>query len=241
MGVRLAAKKQISIDKERQLLQALAEQLKLPLLQIARRAELAKLNGDFEQNLDVVELTADSALQLLDSYLLSIRLSRITRLEPVSVSAVLNRVAHNLQRVANQYQCELQLHLSGKYEPIMADSAGLEAALNSLGYVFIQAQAGQRSKNPPLVKLAAHRGKQGIVAGMFTETEGLGSEMFRRAHRLAGQSLQPLTDFTAESGAGVFIAESIFKSMSARLRVARHQKLTGLAATLTPSRQLALV
>lgn len=230
----------MSTEKEARLLEALAQQLKLPLLQIARRAELAKQSGD-TASLDEVELTADSALQLIDSYLLSIRLSKDTHLEPVSVAAVLNRVAHNLSSIAGQYQCELQLHLSGKYEPVMADSAGLEAALSSLGYVFIQAQASQKAKEKPMVKLAAHRGKKGIVAGLYSETEGLSSAMYRRAHQLAGRSQQPLVDFTADSGAGVFIAESLFKSMSARLRVARHQQLAGLAATLTPSNQLALV
>jgi len=43
--------------------------------------------------------------------------------------------------MAKQYQCKLELHLSGRYEPVMANKAGLEAALTSLGYVFIEAQS----------------------------------------------------------------------------------------------------
>lgn len=226
------------------LLQALAESMKQPLLQIARKAELANLAGRPKQHIGAIEQTADSALQLLDSYLLSLRLHEQHRelyLEPVSVAAVLSNAAHVLERMAKQYQCKLELHMSGRYEPVLANKAGLEAALTSLGYVFIEAQTINKNGNKPIIRLAAHRGKQGIVAGMFSDSEGLGTDMFRKAHQLYGSSRQSLPQLSAGAGAGVFIAESLFDSMSARLRVARHQKLMGLAATLAPSRQLSMI
>jgi hypothetical protein len=51
------------------LLRALAEQLKLPLLHIARQAELATLNE--QEAYSAIMRTADMALQLIDGYLLS--------------------------------------------------------------------------------------------------------------------------------------------------------------------------
>ena len=226
------------------LLLTLAEHLKLPLLQISQSAELARLTNQPLSQLETIELTAESALKLLDNYLFSTRLAQqqiAAELEPVSLSSVLYNVAQELHRFAAQYQCEMQLHLSGKYEPIMAHRAGLEAALTSLGYVFIEAQGSAKHSSRPMVKLAAHRGKKGVVAGMFADTEGLSVDMYQRAHSLYGRASQPLTGLTATNGAGVFIAESILSAMSARLRVAHHQKLTGLAATFMPSRQLSLV
>ena len=108
--------------------------------------------------------------------------------------------------------------------------------------MFIESQSALPHKDSnAVIKLAAHRGKQGIVAGMFSDSEGLGSDMFRRAYQLYGRSRQPMPQLSAGAGAGVFIAESLLDSMSARLRVARHQKLMGLAATLAPSKQLSLV
>lgn len=131
--------------------------------------------------------------------------------------------------------------MSGRYEPIMAHRAGLEAALTSLGYVFIEAQSSAPHKYRPVLKLAAHRGKTGIVAGMFADLEGLSAEMYRRGRSLYGQARQPLTQLTASSGAGIFVADSLLASMQARLRIAHHQKLTGLAATFSSSNQLHLV
>jgi len=133
-----------SAQFDERLLQVLAEQMKLPLLQIARRSELARLTATPEDSLELIELTADGALQLIDSYLLGVKLAKAQaslQLEPVSVAAVLNETAHQLERLAKQNECEIELHLAGRYEPIMAHKAGLEAALTSLGYVFIEAQS----------------------------------------------------------------------------------------------------
>ncbi len=227
------------------LLQAVVEQMKLPLIQMARQAELGRLNGSLLSSLDNIELAADSALRLLDSYLLSARLaeqSHVIELEPVSVSAVLNDIAHQLARIAKEEQCELQLHLSGRYEPVVAHRAALEAALISLGYSMIEARAAQpESDSKRIIKLAAHRGKSGIVAGIYTDTETLSGEVFRRGQQLYGNSRQSLPEFIAGSGAGVFVANALFESMSAKLRVAHHQSFSGLAATLLSSQQLSLI
>jgi hypothetical protein len=231
------------IAAQKRLLNALAEQIKLPLLQIARGAELARQHGDLEA-LDGIELTADSALKLVDSYLLSLRLAQAPSdifIEPVSVAAVLNDAAHGLSSIAKNYGCQLELHMSGRYEPVMANRAGLEAALTSLGFVFIEAVSAKTQTETPVVKLAAHRGKQGIVAGTFIDNELLTADMYRRARRLHGRVRQPLTGLASTAGAGVFIADSLLSSMSAKLRIAHHQKLAGLAATFQPSHQLNLV
>lgn len=232
-----------NIAAQRRLLNALAEQIKLPLLQIARSAELAK-HQDNAETLNAIELTADSALRLVDSYLLSLRLDQTGSgifLEPVSIAAVLNNAAHDLSGVAKNYGCQLELHMSGRYEPVMANRAALEAALTSLGFVFIEAASAAGGTEKPLVKLAAHRGKQGIVAGTFAGNQLLTADMYRRARRLHGHVRQPLSGLSSTAGAGVFIADSLLSSMSAKLRIAHHQKLAGLAATFEPSHQLSLV
>ena len=226
------------------LLYALAEQIKLPLMQIALQAELGRLTGDALEPLGSIELTANTALKLLDNYLLGLKLNNSDQeltLEPVSVGAVLSEAANQLHEVAKDYECGLELHLTGKYEPVLANRAGLLAALTSLGYVFIEAQAARQGGDKPVVKLAAHRGKLGIVAGMFGEGEGLSADMYRRSRQLYGKARQPLTGLSSTTGAGIFIADSLLSSMSAQLRVAHHQKLSGLAATLPPSYQLDLI
>ena len=233
------------LSKQERLLDVLAEQMKMPLMQIARLAELSQLADSTSVDLADIELTADSALRLIDSYLLSTKLARAQnslQLEPVSVSAVLNETAHQLSKLASQYDCSLELHLAGRYEPVLAHQAGLEAALISLGYAFIEAQASNNYQQHPIIKLAAHRGKNGIVAGLFSGADdNLSATLYRRGRGLYGQARQPLSNLTASSGAGIFVADSLLASMSAKLRVAHHQRLTGLAATLMPSQQMVLV
>ena len=103
----------------KELFLAMAEELKLPLQYIARQAELRTMQLQAVQK-DAISSTmhssgtqaclkdiltsADMSLQLLDSYLLSLRLSLDPaiklELEPVSVSAVLYDTASQLQDVA---------------------------------------------------------------------------------------------------------------------------------------------
>lgn len=222
------------------LMQAMAEELKLPLLQIARQAEFAQDTPDKEV-LSGIELSANQALWFVDSYLLSQQLLSQTslELEPVAVSAVLNDVAHLLAGIAKQYNCELELQLSGRYGPVMAHVQGLKTALVGLGNTLIT--AGEQLEGGQRLILAAHKSRNGIVAGVFSDTEGLSQAVYSRGKALYGRARQPLNDFSTQGGSGVFVADSLFASMETQLRVAHHHKLTGLAATLQPSRQLTLV
>jgi hypothetical protein len=223
------------------LLSALAEQLKVPLLHIARQTELKADPGN--QMLADINRQADVALRLLDGYLLSTQSARQQgfALEPISISSLLYEAAHHLSSVAKLYGCDLQLHLPGKYEPVLAHQESLQAALTSLGYSFIEAQQLEEVNARPVITLAAHRSRYGIVAGVFDEQEGLSTDMFRRAHTLYGRARQPLTGLSPTSGAGIFLADSLLGMMSTHLHVSHHRKLTGLAATLLPSQQLSLV
>ncbi len=223
----------------------MAEELKLPLHYIARQAELQILSASSSQAcLRDIQTSADMSLQLLDSYLLSLRLGLGPRtalvLEPVSVSAVLYDTAHQLGDVARQYGVTLDLHVHGRYEPVMAHKEALQAALLSLGYALIEAlpAAGVGKRH---VQLATHRTKQGIVAGMYGELDTLTPELFQRARRLQGKARQPLVGTMSGSGAGVFIADTLLEAMASRLRVGRFQKLPGFAVTLAASEQLQLV
>lgn len=221
------------------LLRALAEQLKLPLLQIARLSELALQNGQTadKANADI----ATMALQLVDSFLLSSQQhAQVSlQLEPVSISSVLADAAHQLSNLAKRYDYDLEVSLAGKYAPVMSHQPSLLAAITTLGYSFLET-AWQSDTKHTLV-LGAHRSPHGIVAGLFSPEANLSTDMFRRSRALYGTSRQPMQNTLASAGAGVFVADSLFASMATSLKVARHQNMTGLAATLLPSHQLQLI
>ncbi len=222
------------------LLQAMAEELKLPLLQIARQAELSA-NGQADPAvLQEIEMSATQALWFVDSYLLSQQLLQQAslELEPVAVSAVLQETAHVLEALAKQHNCSLELQLDGRFAPVMAHRLGLQTALIGLGNTLIM--AAQNEDQPRLI-LAAHRSRGGVVAGIFSQTEGLSQAVYERGKALYGKARQPMQEFTSHAGAGVFVADALFGSMDSHLRVAKHHSLSGLAATLQQSRQLTLI
>ena len=243
-------------ERQAQLFLALAEELKLPLMHIARLAELSGLqaaagaaagNGSSrlaEAPLRDIQATADMSLQLLDSYLLSLRLSLQPNpslsVEPVSLSAVLHDTMQELKTVAGQYGVTLELHVHGRYEPVMAHRQALRSALVCLGYSLIEALPSSGARNQRL-QLATHRTKYGIVAGVYGELDELTPRAFERAQELRGISRQPIVAAMASSGAGIFVADAILSAMSSRLRVGRFQRLPGFAVTLPASEQLQLI
>lgn len=233
-------------DRYKQLFLAMAEELKMPLQHIARQAELQQLSPSHLSvaGLQDIQASADMTLQLLDSYLLSLRLSLHPdvglRLEPVSLSAVLHDTAAELRHVAGAYGVDLELHTQGRYEPVLAHRQALQSALVALGYAVIEALPAAGVRNQHL-RLATHRTRTGIVAGVYGELDGLTPQLYRRGRQLHGHARQPLVTVLPGSGAGVFVADAILQAMSSRLRVGRYMKLPGFAVTLPASEQLQLV
>src|SRR5688500_1971686 len=225
---------------DERLLRALAEQLKLPLLQIARTAEFAAETGD-TKSLTSISYIAETALRLVDGFLLSVdrHTQEILHLEPVSVSSILQDTAHKLAPLAKQNNCDIEISLHGRYAPVMAHQESLEAALMLLGYGMIETRTSEKSRHT--VVLAAHKSVKGLVAGVFDNQPGLSADMFRRGRALYGSARQAMPVASADNGASVFVADALFKAMEAPLHVARHNKLAGLAATLHPSSQMQLV
>lgn len=225
------------------LLLSVAEQLKLPLLQIARQAELARMTSS-PADAERIQTTADMALHLLDSYVLSVQLATDERAlfetEPITISSVLYDVGTQLQPIAKAYDVRLELNMAGKYGPVMAHRKGLQSALVSLGYALIESLPA--TDRPQLkLQLATHRCRYGVVAGLYCENEELSSEALRLGQQLYGRARQPLTGLSAGSGAGVFVADALLHAMSSQLTVSRHQKLRGLGAVLQPNPQMQLV
>jgi hypothetical protein len=147
----------------------------------------------------------------------------------------------NIQRVEQRAKGdgELQLETGPKTTPILADRSVLQSAMTALGQVFVLSQA--EADEPAPVRLSAHRSRYGVVAGLYSQAAGFGADSLRRAQALSGTARQPLQRLVSGPAAGVFVADSLLKAISARLHVARYHNLTGLAATLQSSQQLQLI
>jgi len=235
---------QVTPALSEQLLLSIAEQLKLPFLQIARRAELASLEVNDPGALQDIQTTATTAIGLLDNYLFGARLALEDhyqlQMEPVSISSVLYDTGQQLDAMAKLYGVELELSLGGKFGPVMAHRAALQSALVSLGYSLIEALPSLQDKKLRL-QLATHRCRYGIVAGMYSDVEQVTTEALRQGRKLQGHARQPLATLTHGSGAGVFVADAILQAMDSELKVTRHHRLYGLGTILRPNQQIQLV
>ncbi|HEX4774847.1 MAG TPA: hypothetical protein VH234_05000 [Candidatus Saccharimonadales bacterium] len=224
-----------------QLLLGVAEELKLPLLQIARQAEQARLGGP--PDLGVIQTTADTALKLLDNYALAVSLAlepQQLELESISVASVLYDTGQQLDAMAKNYGVELELNVAGRFGPVVAHRQGLQAALTSLGAALIEALPAQETTQLKL-QLATHRCRYGIVAGLYTEAPNLTNDALQRGRILQKQSRQPLLNVSHTSSAGIFVADAILQAMNLRLLASRHHRLYGLGAVLQPNHQMQLV
>lgn len=222
------------------LLRIIAEQLRLPLCSIARQAELSQLTGNIAlEDLNAVHARATAALTLVDSYLLGLQLMQTQatlELEPVSVSALLVDVAHELDGFAKQYDAKLSLQIGGRFAPVMAHRQGLKAALLALTYGLLEASVTYGEE----ITLAVHRTPKGIITGVYGGFEGCNSESWRRALNLMSNASQPIAAIPT-NGAMLFVAHTILRAMSSKLRPSIYRKGRGLAATLHTSQQLSFV
>lgn len=226
------------------LLLTVIEQLKQPLLHIARQAELSDLPGG-ATDLRGIRVTADTALRLLDNYLLGVQLAGqqdiAFAVEPLSVASVLYDVGNRLRPLAGLYGVTLDLQVDGRYGPVMAHRRGLEAALTALGHALVEALPARDDAPQLTLRLSAHRCRYGIVAGMYSEASPVTARVLRLGRQLYASSRQPLAAMTHAGGAGVFVADALLHAMHTQLSASRHKHLQGLGAVLPLSTQLRLV
>lgn len=224
-----------------QLLKIVIEQLKLPLINIARQAELASELP--ESNYRNIRSAADIAIRLIDGYLLSISENEVLlNFEPVSLYSVMNSAAENLYPVAEVYNCEVKLNCTGCFAPVLSERRRLEAALTMLGFSFIEAQTANRESNEVgQVLLTAYNSPKGVSAGIFSPQIDITNESFSNAMRKTYNTRQTMPSVSQSPGAGIMIADALIKNLSTKLQVAKHNKLSGLSITLLPSKQLELI
>lgn len=222
------------------LLRSMAEELRLPLLQIARQAELANMGTvDGQPNIRVIEATSEAAIRLVDSYLFSTQVllgQQSLPLEPTSVTATMYDTSQYLHKLAKIYDCDIDVAVRGKCGLVMANAKGLQAALTSLAYAFIG--SSMRSGKQRIVLTATRQG-QGIRAGVMTNAS-IEKTTLSKARMLYGKAHQPASSVTHKSGAGIYVADALFKSMESELQVVQQKSRSGLMATMLPSYQTAL-
>ncbi len=219
-----------------QLFMALAEQLKVPLLQIAR---LSELSG--KTVLPRISVVSEHALRLVDAYSQSYAQKQTKLLlEPLTTGAVLYDVAIALQPFAKQWDYTIEIDQQGKGVPIMAHRESLKTMLTLLGASLIEASA-EDADIPHYLVLGTHRSARGTVVGAFSNHVALSQRALQLTRELHGRATQAVPSLGLAGGAGLAIADKLSEQMHAPLRAYRHRSLTGIGSLLSPSHQLQLI
>lgn len=218
------------VSKTDLLFTALAEQLKLPLLQIAR---LSESNSDYSPQINLI---SENALRLIDGFVHSSDQTELM-FEPLSTAAVLRDVAELIQPLAaaSNYQIHIE---SGNSRPIMAHHEVLKTMLALLSSSIIESSA---EENLHHLVLGSHRSSHGIVVGVFSDEIDLSQRALHLSRRLQGRAAQTVPMFGESGGAGLAIADRLSSRLHAPLRAYRHHALTGIGSLFVPSQQLSLV
>ena len=220
----------------------LAEQIKLPLVQVSSMVEaldLASIQKIINDQKVIMEIN-QSALRLIDGFLLSVKLQRESQinLEPVSIGSLLYEVSESLYGYAKSNNCEIELDVANKCGLVMSHNQALKSALINLGYSFISASDKSSRRS---IRLVANHNNKGITTGVFSDSSALTKSLFRNSKRIKGLAHQPMASFSSDNATGVFIADSLFDSIGSTMKVSKRSGNTGLVTTLLPSHQLSLV
>lgn len=233
-------------DDTTTLLRAVAEELKSPLLYIARQSELGRQQESIAlETLRDMQSNADAALRLVDSYLLGLDIAQTNlelELEPVSLSSLLFDVNHLVRPLFAQHGLDIELALAGRYGQVAAHREAFTAAFMCMSGAIAGAidVSDDNDKAHRTVTIAVHRTPAGIVAGLYTPLLSRSLQL-QPAHKPTTSRTSLPFGTSLSGGAGILVADQLFKAMNLRLRNSHFRGERGLAVTLQPSQQMRFV
>lgn len=216
-------------------LQALAFELQNPLINIARRSEVAD-----ESTLKDIQQIAERALTLIDSCLLHARSEygqQTLNLEPLIVGSVLYDTSQQLRSYAVDYNVSFVVE-DRTDGPVMAHRAALVAILSAFGNALIVGR--DRSIHREIVLRGYRTRGNSLGIGMFSR-EKLTVEDLQRAFTLQNKAYMPLSRISQGGNASLMIAEGLCRAVGGAMKVKRMGGLSGLATELPRSEQLTFV
>lgn len=216
------------------LLTALADHLRMPLLQIARLAEL-----DHSQALPRIGVISEQALRLVDAYVMARSQTELT-LEPISAGAVMADVANALDSFARAADYHIVIDQTTPTGLVMAHAPTLKMMFLLLGSSIIEAGLEREAIDRRLV-LGIHRSARGVVVGAFNSSLELTQDVLHMSRQLHGKARQAAPALGAAGAAGLAIADDLSNHMQTPLKSYRHKSLTGIGSLLLPTAQLALL
>lgn len=234
----------LNISSNHILLKSVAEELRLPLVQISRLSE--SKNDDKQTiigNLKIIESSADLALQLLESYILGLDYNdgqKQIELSPITMGAVFNDVAHQVHKIANQNNCDIELEIKNTH-PIMGNYEAIKLAfINIANSILVSTDTNEIKERRSMTLSVFSKGPKNF-AGIYTNNLNITRSSWERSLLMFEKSRQKMPNFSANNCSGFYVAHNILETMSSTLIPSKHNGMRGLAADFKLSHQMQLV
>ena len=207
---------------------SLMRELQYMLYKIARNAEL----GEPELLADI-QKEADTALRLIDSYMMTSQLEvgqTSLELSPIGLGSLLHEAAYEVRATSG---AEVEIHARALH-PVMAHNVLLKNFLFSVGYFISKSTNSQLN----FCSFKAPDNKVGV--GVVARDFDISAKDLRSA--LANSSSHmPMAKHTNQSAIMLIVAEAIAKALGSNLSVRKSGKFKGFSLLLPKSEQLSLV
>lgn len=232
------------VGVDQYLLKSIAEELRLPLIQISRLAELNLQNQKIDQkDIKKMESSADLAIQLLESFILGVEYSDRQieiELSPITIGAVLNDVAHQVNKLATANNYDIELSVKSAH-PVMGNYEAIKMAYLNIAHTIITGSTRhENNRRSSLVFAVYNRGPKNM-AGIYSNNLDINKNVWERSINNFEKSRQKMPEFSHINGSGFFVASSILEAMSLELGPSKFHGDKGLAAGFPLSQQLQLV
>jgi hypothetical protein len=205
---------------------ALAHELKYPLVEIARHAELI---AD-KQAAGEIQSTAEQTLRLIDSYLLCAQAEYgQLALEPVTAGSALYDVSMRLRNIEMPIVIDDRAHA-----PVMTHSGALTACLELCARTLVS------SVGVTSVRLKSFNDRSGRIGIGVLVDANIQQDDFTQAIMRAGKSHMPLARVASRGQVSLTVADTLSKAIGSSLQVKKLGKLHGFITYLPKSEQMAL-
>ena len=209
--------------------------LQMRFLQIKAIAESNPL--DASAQLETVLLTKN-ALMMIDHAIFAMNtLQSELPQTSISASALAQDVAHDLHKLAQAYNVEIELDTSKKLEPIYANEAAVKGALFGLASSLIAAQQDS-TKRTRFVIAAQQTAPNFQRIGVYSTDSYIQKESVRKISQLSAAARASAPKDMYNSAIGLLISNHLVEALGSELKNFTHKKQKGIGFYLPLSGQL---
>ncbi len=219
-------------------LDSLARELKRPLVLMSKQAELNQSAPD-KKHMELIRRTAEKALRLIDSYLLTAQSEYGQQLLPVEsfgIGSVIYNVAEEIRPMAKQANIDVVLNV--KDALVEANKEGVRAAIWCLSEMVLEHASSEPEKTA--IEINARKSTDSVRISVLSKTIKVKNSDIKKAQRNLGGTHMALSSASSESGVRLAVAGLLGESLGTSLKAVREDNKQGLGFDLSLSSQLQL-